>query len=88
MEVSGLEPPTSTLRTCLGRISADSGEPSWQVSELSTRLRIVVNGSVRGMVAGRDLRLCPLIGAPIGSNWRNISATLVSVDGEHGDRHT
>ena len=52
VEVSGLEPPPSTLRTCLRRIPADSGESSGQVSELSTRLRTEVNGSVRGMVAG------------------------------------
>jgi hypothetical protein len=50
VEVSGLEPPTSTLRTCLRRISADSGEPSGQVIELSTP----ANGGVRGMTAGCD----------------------------------
>ena len=52
VEVSGLEPPTSTLRTCLWRTSADSGELSRQVSELSTRRRTAVNGGVRGMAAG------------------------------------
>jgi hypothetical protein len=51
-EVSGLEPPTSTLRTCLRRISADSGGPSRQISKLSTRWRTAVNGGVRGMAAG------------------------------------
>ncbi len=39
VEVSGLEPPTSTLRTCLWRIQADGGGPSRQVIELSTRRR-------------------------------------------------
>jgi hypothetical protein len=52
VEVSGLEPPTSTLRTCLLRTSADYGEPSRQVSKLSTRRRTTANGGVRGMSAG------------------------------------
>ena len=36
----------------LARISADSGEPSGQVRELSTRLRALVSGSVRGAFTG------------------------------------
>ena len=32
--------------------AADSGEPSRQVSKLSTRRRTAVNGGVRGMAAG------------------------------------
>ena len=51
VEVSGLEPPTSTLRRCLRRIVADSSEPSRQVSEFSTRRRTASNGGVRGMGA-------------------------------------
>ena len=52
VEVSGLEPPTSTLRTCLWRTLADCGELSRQVSELSTRRRTTANGGVRGISAG------------------------------------
>jgi hypothetical protein len=52
VEVSGLEPPTSTLRTCLWRTSADCGELSRQFSELSTRWRTTANGGVRGISAG------------------------------------
>ena len=52
MEVSGLEPPTSTLRRCSWRMAADSGEPSGQVSELARRGRTLVNSSARGMAAG------------------------------------
>jgi len=51
VEVSGLEPPTSTLRTCLRRIAAEEGELSGQVVELSTRRRTVAKGGVRGMAA-------------------------------------
>jgi hypothetical protein len=52
VDLSGLEPPTSTLRTCLLRISGDSRELSGQLSELSTRRRTAMNGGVRGMAAG------------------------------------
>jgi site-specific DNA recombinase len=52
VEVSGLEPPTSTLRTCLRRTWTDSSELSRQISELSTRRRTAANGGVRGMAAG------------------------------------
>jgi hypothetical protein len=51
-EVSGLEPPTSTLRRWLWQTSADVGGPSAQVIDLFTPQRTAVNGGGRGMTAG------------------------------------
>ena len=52
VEVSGLEPPTSTLRRWLWQTSADVGGPSAQVIDLFTPQRTAVNGGGRGMTAG------------------------------------
>ena len=58
VEVSGLEPPTSTLRTLIARTSANTQDVQWSPSLATERRRTRPNRSARGLLAGSARPCC------------------------------